>query len=58
MPVTGDATLGELGITGLKGADGQILGADVKLSELNSLNPALSFEDGKIRVDVPQHRCG
>lgn len=49
--VTGDATLGELGITGLKGADGQILGADVKLSELNSLNPALSFEDGKIRVD-------
>lgn len=49
--VTGDTTLGELGITGLKGADGQILGADVKLSELNSLNPALSFEDGKIRVD-------
>lgn len=49
--VTGDITLGELGITGLKGADGQILGADVKLSELNSLNPALSFEDGKIRVD-------
>lgn len=48
--VTGDTTLGELGITGLKGADGQILGADVKLSELNSLNPALSFEDGKIRV--------
>ena len=48
--VTGDATLGELGITGLKGADGQILGADVKLSELNSLNPALSLEDGKIRV--------
>lgn len=49
--VTGDTTLGELGITGLKGAGGQILGADVKLSELNSLNPALSFEDGKIRVD-------
>ncbi len=49
--VIGDTTLGELGITGLKGADGQILGADVKLSELNSLNPALSFEDGKIRVD-------
>lgn len=49
--VTGDTTLGELGITGLKGADGQILGADVKLSELNSLNPALSLEDGKIRVD-------
>ncbi len=48
--VTGDTTLGELGITGLKGADGQILGADVKLSELNSLNPALSLEDGKIRV--------
>ena len=49
--VTGDTTLGEQGITGLKGADGRILGADVKLSELNSLNPALSFEDGKIRVD-------
>ena len=48
---TGDTTLGELGITGLKGADGQILGADVKLSELNSLNSALSFEDGKIRVN-------
>lgn len=49
--VTGDTTLGDLGITGLKGADGRTLGADVKLSELNTHNPALSFENGKIRVD-------
>ena len=48
--VTGDTTLGELGITGLKASDGSILGADVKLSELSSKNSALNFENGKIRV--------
>ncbi len=46
--VTGDTTLADLGLSGVKGKDGQILSGTTKLSELSSLTENLSFQEGRI----------
>lgn len=43
-----NSTLGELGLEGLVGKDGQVLDKNTKLSQLKDLTEGLSFEDGRI----------